>query len=112
MPSQSASTLSRASRLAFIVFLSAARVPTWALPGDIYVSRCCEVDEIDRVSPDGSVTTFATSGLNSASALAFDAAGNLFVTNSGNSTDRETHAQRGGRGLRQHGIEWSRRTRL
>ena len=38
------------------------------------------------MSPDGSVTTFATSGLNTALALAFDAAGSLFVANSGNST--------------------------
>ena len=112
MPSHSVSTLSQASWLAFIVFLAAAPVPASAIPGDIYVSRCCEVDEIDRVSPDGSVTTFATSGLNNASALAFDAAGSLFVANSGNSTIEKLHSQRDGHGLRQHGIEWSRRTRL
>ena len=86
MPSHSVSTLSRASWLAFIVFLAATPVPASAIPGDIYVSRCCEVDEIDRVSPDGSVTTFATSGLNTALGLAFDATGSLFVANSGNST--------------------------
>ncbi len=71
---------------AIVVFLAAALVPVWATPINIYVSRCCEVDEIDRVSPGGSVTTFATSGLNEALGLAFDATGGFFVANYGNST--------------------------
>jgi len=84
MPSHSVSTLSRT--FGFACLVAAAPVSAWAAPGDIFVSRCCEADEIYRVSAGGSVTIFATSGLSGASALAFDAAGNLFVANSSNNT--------------------------
>jgi hypothetical protein len=87
MPLDPVSALcSRSFWLVIIALLATAPDPARAMPGDIYVSRCCEVDEIDRVSPDGSVTTFATSGSNGGLGLAFDTAGNLFGVNYSNNT--------------------------
>jgi sugar lactone lactonase YvrE len=56
------------------------------MPGDIYVSTCCDVNEIDRVTPNGSVSVFVNSGASQLYDPAFDAAGNLFVVNPGNNT--------------------------
>jgi streptogramin lyase len=72
--------------LAIVVLLAAAPDPARAMPGDAYISRCCFLGEIDRVTQGGSVSVFATSGLNEPVGLAFDAAGDLFVASSGNNT--------------------------
>jgi sugar lactone lactonase YvrE len=77
-------------RLAIIALLATAPDPAQATPGDIYISQgtgpCCDTNEIDRVSPAGSVSVFAASGLSQPWGLAFDAAGNLFVANTGDNT--------------------------
>jgi hypothetical protein len=66
--------------------LAAVPDPARAMPGDIYVTRCCgDLNGIDRVTPDGSVTVFA-SGSSMPFDPTFDSAGNLFVTNYSNNT--------------------------
>ena len=67
-------------------WMAVISAPAKAVPGDIYVSRCCGTEEIDRVTPDGSRTVFAATGLQSPMDLAFDRSGNLFVANYGSNS--------------------------
>ena len=70
-------------------WMAVISAPAKAVPGDIYVSRCCGTEEIDRVTPDGSRTVFAATGLQSPMDLAFDRSGNLFVANYGSNSIEE-----------------------
>jgi len=55
--------------------------------GNLYVSSDDRAGySIEKITPDGTVSVFATSGLSIPHALKFDNAGNLYVTNPGSST--------------------------
>lgn len=53
--------------------------------GDLFVSSFW-TNSISRITQDGSLTIFVSSGLNGPRGLAFDSLGNLFVANSNNNT--------------------------
>jgi serine/threonine protein kinase len=53
--------------------------------GDLFVSSFW-TNSISRITQDGSITVFASSGLNGPRGLAFDPSGNMFVANSNNNT--------------------------
>ena len=58
--------------------------------GNIYVSsesnNTTVNNKIDKITPGGAVSVFASSGLNQPTGLAFDKAGNLYAANVGSST--------------------------
>ncbi len=60
--------------------------------GNLYVSSDDPAAyAIEKIAPDGSVSVFATSGLNGPHALVFDSAGNLYVANAvGNTIEKFT----------------------
>ena len=72
--------------LTVLTVILSASVAASAAPGDIYVGLCCMGDSIIRVTPQGVASVFETSGVSTPFALAFDPAGNLYVTNSGDNT--------------------------
>ena len=49
---------------------------------------------IDKITSDGVVSVFASSGLNNPRGLAFDSAGNLYVANNGSNTVEKSGAAR------------------
>ena len=56
-----------------------------ATPGDLYVANGSN-NTIMRITPGGTASVFASTGLNNPVGLAFDAAGNLYAANMGNNT--------------------------
>ncbi len=56
-----------------------------AVPGDLYVSNAGN-NTIERFTPGGAASVFASSGLNGPTGLAFDASGNLYAANASNNT--------------------------
>jgi DNA-binding beta-propeller fold protein YncE len=58
---------------------------TFDAQGNLYVSNDSN-STIKKVTPQGVVSTFVSSGLSSPAGLGFDVAGNLYVVNSGNNT--------------------------
>ena len=68
--------------LALIVLT--ARVHAAALAYTVFVTR--DNNTIEKFTPEGVGSVFASSGLSSPQGLAFDSAGNLYVVNNGNNT--------------------------
>ena len=56
-----------------------------AVPGDLYVANFSN-STIERFTPGGTASVFASTGLSGPTGLAFDASGNLYAANNGNST--------------------------
>src|SRR4051812_7714116 len=71
-----------------VAILPAFALTANAAPGDIFVSDGVR-GIIDKIAPDGTVSTFVSGGLGGITGLAFDGAGNLFAAEVDNNVIRK-----------------------